>query len=63
VTSSEAWRFECEARHVFALRRLNRNRALTYLQMVQDRRGAEAANKLKDAAAALWAAETKKGTA
>lgn len=57
VTSSEAWRFECEARHVLALRKANRNRALTYLNLVQDRRGAEAANRLKEAAAALWAAE------
>jgi hypothetical protein len=60
VNASEAWRHECEARHVFALRRLDRNRALTYLQLVRDRRGAEAADKLKDAAAAMWAAETKR---
>lgn len=60
MKSSEAWRHECEVRHVFALRKENRNRALTYLNLVQDRRGAEAANKLKDAAAAMWAAETKK---
>jgi hypothetical protein len=61
VKTSEAWRAECEARHVFALRRIDRNRALAYLQNVQDKRGAAAATALKDAAAALWAAETTKG--
>lgn len=63
MNSGEAWRHECEARHVFALRRINRNRALAYLQTVQEKRGIEAANALRDAAAALWAAENKpKGT-
>jgi hypothetical protein len=59
VRSDEAWRQECEARHVFALRSINRNRALAYLQTVQDKRGAEAANRLRDAAVALWTANRK----
>lgn len=59
MKTSEEWRFECESRHVFALRRIDRNRALAYLQNVQDKRGAAAAAALKDAAAALWTAETR----
>lgn len=57
MTSSEAWRHECECRFVFALRRINRNRALAYLQTVRDKRGAEAATKLQEGAAKLWAEE------
>lgn len=59
MRADEDWRHECECRHVFALRRINRNRALAYLQTVRDKRGAEAATKLQEGAAALWAAEQK----
>jgi hypothetical protein len=61
MSSDEAWRHECEARHVFALRLADRNRALAYLELVEKRRGAEAAQNLKQAAAALWADTKLKG--
>lgn len=57
MNSSESWRFECECRFVFAMRRINRNRALAYLQKVREIRGAEAATKLQEGAAKLWADE------
>lgn len=58
VNSSEEWRFTCEARHVLAMRRLNRDSALAYLVNVAKRRGQPASDALRDAASALWS-ETK----
>lgn len=55
MKSAEAWRFECEARHVLAMRRLNRASALAYLDLVAKRRGQAASDALRDAASALWA--------
>ena len=49
------WIAECEARHVLAMRRLNRAKALEYLEAVAKRRGQAAADELRDAASALWA--------
>jgi len=53
-TNSEEWRHECEARHVLALRRQDRNAAHDYLALVAKRRGRAAADALRDAAAKLW---------
>jgi hypothetical protein len=61
VNSSEEHRFACEARYVLAMRRQDRNRALAYLQLVRTKRGADAANKLWDAAVALWKTNNGKG--
>jgi phosphoribosyl-ATP pyrophosphohydrolase len=57
MRTDAAWRFECETRHVLALRRLNRSRSEAYLAKVSDRRGAEAAKQLREAAAEMWKAE------
>lgn len=55
MKSAESWRAECEARWLLALRRINRDRALAYLDLVAKRRGQAASDALRDAASALWA--------
>lgn len=54
MKSAEAWRFECESRHFLAMRRINRDTALAYLELVAKRRGQAASDALRDAASALW---------
>lgn len=54
MKTTEEWRFECESRHVLAMRRINRARALEYLELVAKRRGQAASDALRDAASALW---------
>lgn len=56
------WIAECEARHVLAMRRINRDSALAYLALVAKRRGQAASDALRDAASALWAENQPKGT-
>lgn len=62
MKSTEEWRAECEARHVLAMRRLNRATALEYLEAVAKKRGQAAADSLRDAASAMWADNQPKGT-
>jgi hypothetical protein len=57
LKAGEEWRFECETRYVLTLRRISRDRAAAYIGKVGDKRGAEAAKALREAAAALWKAE------
>jgi hypothetical protein len=53
-TNSEQWRFECEVRHVLALRAQNRNLALDYLDLVKKRRGLEAGEALERGVIEAW---------
>lgn len=58
-TSSEQFRLECEARHVYALRVKSAADAHDYLALVRRARGDAAADQLKEAAAKLWEARTR----
>ncbi len=49
---SEAWRAECEARHVLNLPSKQRRRA--YLDMVEQRRGADSPKALERLVVLLW---------
>lgn len=49
-TSSEEWRFQCEVRHIVKLG----ERANRYLNLVEERRGAEEASRLRVAARLQW---------
>ena len=51
-STSEAWRHECEARHIA---RMPLEARREYLEHVQKRRGESAAARLRDTLAALWA--------
>lgn len=62
MTSSEKWRAECEARHAFALRRINPASETRYLEAVAKKRGQAASDALRDAASALWADKPKRTT-
>jgi hypothetical protein len=55
-SDSEAWRHECEARHILALPTLERRRAL--LAGIEDKRGAAAAQALRSTIEQLWKART-----
>lgn len=58
-SASEAWRAECEARHV--LRLPSRGRRLDYLARVEKKRGAEARAALEALGLALWGAMRQAG--
>ena len=47
-------RYRCEVRAILAMRKIDRNKALSYLQKVEEKRGKEEAQKLKDDAASQW---------
>lgn len=51
-TNSEAWRFECECRHVMSLRVREARRQ--YLDGVKKVRGEAAALRLEDGVRAMW---------
>lgn len=51
-TNSEAWRMECEARHVARMRRLAARRG--YLEAVESRRGVEGRKALERAISEQW---------
>ena len=53
-STSEAWRHECEARAIAALRTLDERRA--WLESVEKRRGKDAADRLRQTMKALWGA-------
>ena len=53
-THSEAWRAECEARHVLTLMGRGKGPAADYLALVAKKRGEQAAEKLKQAVTKLW---------
>lgn len=54
-TDSEHWRHECEARAIAKLPTLNERRA--HLEAVEQRRGKEAAERLRVTMKAIWEAE------
>jgi hypothetical protein len=54
ASDSEAWRHECEARHVINMPTLEQRRA--YLAGIEDKRGAAAAAALRATIEALWKA-------
>jgi hypothetical protein len=47
-------RFQCETRHVLALRAEDRQKALDYLELVEKRRGIEAGKALENEVIAQW---------
>jgi hypothetical protein len=47
-------RHQCEVRHVLALRVEDRGKAISYMALVEQKRGAEAARQLKVDAADQW---------
>lgn len=49
---SEAWRLECEARHVLSLGGLMARRA--YLELIEGKRGSDARRALEDAVKVEW---------
>lgn len=51
-TSSEAWRMECEARHVLSLGGLMARRA--YLELIESKRGADARKALEAVVRVEW---------
>ncbi|GGX01516.1 DUF7696 family protein [Undibacterium macrobrachii] len=51
-TNSEAWRLECEARHVLGLGGLMARRA--YLELIEGKRGADARRALEAAIKVEW---------
>lgn len=48
-------RFQCEVRHILALRSKDRQAAVQYLELVEKSRGKPEADRLKAAAAEQWA--------
>lgn len=55
MTWDEQHRHDCEVRHVVRLRKESQERAYRYLELVAQRRGKPAAEKLKQDAATLYA--------
>lgn len=53
-TDSEHWRHECEARAIAALPTLNERRA--WLEGIEQRRGKDAADRLRVTMGQIWAA-------
>jgi|LakMenE01Jun11ns_1017448.scaffolds.fasta_scaffold7646865_2 hypothetical protein len=56
-STSEHWRHECEARAIAALPTLNERR--THLEAVEQRRGKDAADRLRVTMKLLWDAKTR----
>lgn len=54
--ASEEWRHICEVRHVLRMRQKGRDKVNDYIAIVEVKRGASAAAKLRDDCAAQWAA-------
>ncbi len=52
-SASEAWRAECEARHILSMRDIYSRRE--YLAAISKRRGEKAGNELADLVRAVWA--------
>ncbi len=55
--SGEDWRRRCEVRHILRLRAISRAASEHYIdgeKMIKDKRGEEAAKKLRDDCAAQW---------
>jgi hypothetical protein len=52
-SASEAWRAECEARHILSMRDIYSRRE--YLAAISKRRGDKAGNALADLVRAVWA--------
>lgn len=58
--NSEAWRLECEARHVLSLKDKKTRNA--YLGRIRVKRGDQAANKLEGAVYRAWELSKQKAT-
>lgn len=59
ASDSEAWRHECEARHILSLPNAEERRA--WLERIEAKRGKAAADRLRDTGRAIWAARRPPG--